>query len=124
MSFKNCLEPFGYQPIPSAVGTWNHKSRLTKFYLCVDDFGIKFWSKEDTDHLCDAISANFRYAADREGKNYYELSIVWNYKLGHMDISMLKPTPDALKKLNYVGKKLPQYSPHRHVPFVYGKKGS
>jgi len=67
---KNCLEPFGYQPIPGTIGLWHHKSRPTKFCLCVDDFGIKYWSKEDAQHLYRVIGANFRYTVDEEGRNY------------------------------------------------------
>ena len=36
------LKPFGYHPIPHTVGMWQHKTRKTKFCLCVDDFGIKY----------------------------------------------------------------------------------
>ena len=121
---KNCLEPFGYEPIPGTVGMWHHKTRPTKFCLCVDDFGIKFWSKEDADHLCNSIGANFRYTVDKEGKDYCGLHLDWNYKRGYVDISMPKSIPDALKKLNHSPKIFPQYSPHKHTPIIYGKKGS
>ena len=60
---------------------------------------------------------------DKEGKNYYRLTINWNYKIGHADASMPKSAPNALKKLNYIPKKSPQHSPHKHIPIVYGKKG-
>ena len=121
---KNCLEPFGYEPIPGTVGLWHHKTKPTKFCLCVDDFGIKFWSKEDADHLCNAIGANFKYTVDKEGKNYCGLQIDWNYKRNYVDISMPKSTPDALRKLNHIPKKLPQHSPHKYNPIIYGKKGT
>ena len=121
---KNCLEPFGYEPIKGTVGMWHHKSRPTKFCLCVDDFGIKYWSKKDAEHLCEAIGSNFRYTVDYEGKNYCGLNIQWNYKRGYVDIEMPKAIPAALKKLNYTPKVSPQYSPHRHIPIIYGEKGS
>ena len=121
---KNCLQPFGYEPIPGTVGMWHHKTRPTKFCLCVDDFGIKFWSKEDADHLCNSIGKNFRYTVDKEGKDYCGLHLDWNYKRGYVDISMPKSIPDALKKLHYSPKVSPQYSPHKHTPIIYGKKGA
>ena len=121
---KNCLEPFGYQPIPGTIGLWHHKSRPTKFCLCVDDFGIKYWSKEDAQHLCRAIGANFRYTVDEEGRNYCGLQLDWNYKRGYVDISMPKYIPAALKKLNHIPKVSPQHSPHRHTPIIYRKKGT
>ena len=121
---KNWLEPYGYEPITGTVGMWRHKTRPTIFYICVDDFGIKFWSKEDANHLYNTIGANFKYTVDREGKNYCGLQIDWNYSRGYVDISMPKSILDALKKLNYSPKKLLQFSPHKYTPIIYGKKGT
>ena len=39
---KNSLEPYGYHPVKGIIRLWEYKTRLTKFYLCVDDFGIKY----------------------------------------------------------------------------------
>ena len=44
---KNSLEPYGHAPIPATVGLWQHNKRPTKSCLCVNDFGIKHWSKSD-----------------------------------------------------------------------------
>ena len=48
---KERLEPAGYYPIPDSNGLWAHKTRKTIFALCVDDFGIKYFSEEDANHL-------------------------------------------------------------------------
>ena len=72
---KNSLEPYGYHPVKGTIGLWEYKTRPTKFCLCIDDFGIKYWSKEDADYLCNAIGTNFRYTIDPEGKNYYRLTL-------------------------------------------------
>ena len=39
---KSCLERFGYELIEGKVGLWHYKTRLTKFCLCIDNFGIKY----------------------------------------------------------------------------------
>ena len=119
---KSSLAPYSYYPIPGTIGLWKHKTRRTIFCLCVDDFGIKYWSKEDADHLCNAIGANFRFTVDWEGTNYCGLSLDWNYSLEYVDISMPKYIPAVLKKLLYVPKVSPQYSPHRHSLIQYGKQ--
>ena len=49
---------------------------------------MKVWSKEDADHLCNAIGDNFRCTVDMEGKNYCGLTIVWQHELGYVDVSM------------------------------------
>ena len=35
------MDPHGYYPVPFTTGLWAHKTRKTKFCLCVDDFGVK-----------------------------------------------------------------------------------
>ena len=52
---RNCLAPYGYHLLPGTVGMWGHTTRPTKFCLFVDDFGIKYWSKADADHLLNAL---------------------------------------------------------------------
>ena len=45
------LKQYGYEPIEGTTGLWHHESRPTKFALCVDDFGVKYFSKDDAEHL-------------------------------------------------------------------------
>lgn len=94
---KNCLKPYGYEPIPGTAGLWKHKHRPTVFCLCVDDFGIKYWSQKDADHICNSIGANFRYTVNKEGNHYCGLSIKWNYSKGYVDILMPKYVLEKLK---------------------------
>ena len=70
---KNSLAPYRYHPITSIVRLWEYEPRPTKFCLCVNNFGIKYWCKEDANHLYNAIDANFKYTVDYEEKNYYSL---------------------------------------------------
>jgi len=67
--------------------------------LCIDDFKVKYWSKEDADHLYNAIGTNFRYAVNIEGKNYSGLTLAWNYVLEYVDISIPKYIPATLKNM-------------------------
>ena len=103
---KHCLLPYGYELIYSTLGLWHYKTKPTKFCLYVSDFSIKYWSKEDAEHLCNAIGASH-----------------WNYKLGYVDISILKAILSILKKLNHMPKVSLQHSPHCYRLIKYGKKG-
>ena len=47
------LAPHGYRPVPHSRGLWTHDIRPTSFCLCVDDFGIKYFTKNDANHLLD-----------------------------------------------------------------------
>ena len=49
------LKPFGYEPCPFTPGLWHHTTRRTTFTLCVDDFGVKYFSPDDANHLIQAL---------------------------------------------------------------------
>ena len=48
--FKIVLKA-GYFSIVISQGMWKHKSRPTLFCLCVDNFGVKYYTKDDAMHL-------------------------------------------------------------------------
>ena len=82
---------------------------------------MKVWPKEDADHFCNAIRANFRHAVGMEGKNHRGLTIDWHYKFGCVDVSMPKHVTETQKKLLCKPKKWPQHSPRRHTQIQYGQ---
>ena len=51
------LKRFGYEPMPHTPGLWRHTSRTKTFTLCVDNFGIQYFSKANSDHLINAIQS-------------------------------------------------------------------
>ena len=67
---------------------WQHTTRRTTFCLCVDDFGIKYYIKEDANHLPQAIGSHYKYTTDWDGKNYCGLTFEWDYKNGYVDVSI------------------------------------
>ena len=106
---KSSLEPCGYSPIPGTIGTQRHDKRPTKFCLCVDDFRVKYWSKTDVDHFCNAVGATFRYTVDMNRSNYCGPTLDWNYKMGFLNTKIVKYMPAILKKLNHLLKVIPQH---------------
>ena len=118
----NLLEPHGYRPCPNTTGLWKHDTRPTKFCLCVDDFGVKYYSQADANHLLDALKQHYKISVDYEGKNYCGLTMDWNYQQGYVDISMPKYIPAMLKKLQHPSPKAPQYAPHQWVKPIYGSR--
>ena len=71
-NLKRKLAPFGYFPVESTVGLWAHKTRRTRFCLCVDDFGIQYHTQDDANHLLRAIGSNYNYTVDWTGTNCCE----------------------------------------------------
>ena len=54
------LKRFGYEPMPQTPGLWRYTSCKTTFTLCVDNFGIQYFSKADVNHLIDAIQDTYK----------------------------------------------------------------
>ena len=73
------LAPFGYHPTTQSHNIWEHTTRRTKFCLCVDDFGIKYFSQEDAEHLLNALKSAYEITVDRQGKCFYSLALDWDY---------------------------------------------
>ena len=120
---KSNLATYGYTPVQGTVGLWQHNTRATKFCVCVDDFGIKYYSKEDADHLITSLEKHYKCTKDWNGNNYCGLTFDWHYDDGYVDVAMPQYVPKSLKRLQHVPNIYPQYSPHRHNPIKYGQKG-
>jgi hypothetical protein len=117
------LAPYGYSPCKYSLGLWTHKTRKTKFCLCVDDFGVKYFSKADADHLLSSLrSSGFTVSTDWAGKNYCGLTLDWHYTEGFLDISMPKYIPAALLKFQHQRPPRPCHAPHRWTRPAYGRQ--
>ena len=122
MTLSKKSKPFGYSLVVGNIGIWKHETRPITFCLCVDDFGIKYTSKEDALHLLDSIGTNYKYTCDWSGSNYCGLTLDWHYEHGYVDVSMPGYVGKTLIRLQHVPKMYPQYSPHESVPIVYATK--
>jgi len=71
---KNLL-PYGYTQLHNTPGVWKHQHRKTTFTLCVDDFGVKYFDKNDAEHLIAAIKANYECTVDWTGATYCGMNL-------------------------------------------------
>jgi hypothetical protein len=118
----NQLAPYGYHPCPFTTGLWSHDTRQTKFCLCVDNFGVKYFFKTDANHLLDSLRAHKKILVDWEGKNYCGLSIKCNYAKKFIDISMPGYIASMLERLQHRVPLRPQFAPHQWTQPAYGQK--
>jgi hypothetical protein len=118
----NQLSHYGYSPCPYTTGLWQHTTRRTKFCLCVDDFGVKYFTNEDANHLLNSLRAHYKISVDWEGKDYCGLSITWNYPKQYVDISMPGYVTTTLAKLQHTNPARPQFAPHHWTQPAYGQK--
>ena len=103
---------------------FKHVTRPTIFCLCVDDFGVKYFTQEDADHLITALSSKYDCSVDWEGKNFCGLKYDWNYNKQFVDVSLPNYVTKSLQRLQHLPPKSPQYSPQYHHPVNYSSKGT
>ena len=49
------LAPYGYFEVSHTPGLWQHITCPIAFSLVVDDFGVKYFHKDDADHLANSL---------------------------------------------------------------------
>ena len=116
------LAKHGYHPLQSSNGLWRHETNSIIFALCVDDFGVKYNSKKDLDHLITALTTYYEITIDMDGRNFCGLTLEWDYKNECVDISMPGYVATKLKKFQHPTPSKPQYAPHKWLKPAYGKK--
>ena len=114
------LAPHGYSPAPHTPGLWRHETRPTLFTLIVDDFAVKYMSKDDANHLLNALRTKYKIAEDWDANLYAGISIQWDYENGTVDISMPGYTEKALQRFKHPTPKQPEDAPHPWEPPKYG----
>ena len=91
----------------------NAPPKCTTFVLCADDFGVKYFSKADAQHLIDALEADYKLTIDWTGALYCGLTLDWHYDKGYVDVSMPGYVPGALKRFDHPPPRRPQQAPHK-----------
>ena len=61
---KEHLAKYGYKMVPRPPVLWAHETYDTTFTLCVDDFGVKYTSKDKAFHLLNALKDLYAITID------------------------------------------------------------
>eukprot|EP00957_Ditylum_brightwellii_P046485 3527710-Ditylum_brightwellii.AAC.1 len=117
------LAPHGYYPCAHTPGLWRHTYLPTTFVLCVDDFGVKYLTQEDANHLIQSAKAKYRATVDWKGTKYCGITLEWHYDKKYVDISVPGYVKKGLTKLKHPTPTKQEYLPHRHVKIKYGPEG-
>ncbi len=88
------LAPFRYYECVETPGLWKHESWPLTFTLVVDDFRVKYESKDDVDHLIASIKSTYKLTKNWMGNLYCGISLNWDYINQTVDISL----PGCIKK--------------------------
>jgi hypothetical protein len=116
------LAPSGYEPMPFTPGMWRHRTKRTTFVLCVDDFGVKYFSNADAMHLINALQTDYELTIDWAGDLYCGLTLDWHYEEGYVDVSMPGYVYRALTKFNHPKPLRAQHAPHKWSEPAYGSR--
>jgi len=109
---KDHLAIYGYIPFENSPGMWHHTTQPLTFTLAVNDFGIKYFSKQDANHLLSALQDKYSITNDWSGDSYLGLNINWQYDKGYMQISMPDYMSKALANFKHPPPHLTQHAPH------------
>jgi hypothetical protein len=101
------LKPFGNCPERHTPGLWLHNTKQTAFSLVVDDFAVKYVTKSDANHLCDALLQHYEITTDWEGTVYSGITLDWDYKKRTCDISMPGYIKNVLNKFQHDAPRTP-----------------
>ena len=72
---KAHLANFGFPPVPRTPALWKHNTKPIWFSLVVDDFGVKYIGKENSDHLIQALQKLYTISIDWTGSLFCGLTI-------------------------------------------------
>ena len=87
----------------------------------MDDFVVKYFTKDDADHLLKSLKNNDEILTDWEVRNYPRLSLHWNHNEDYVDISIPDYVTKALDRLQHTKPKQPQHAPHIRKRTAHGK---
>ena len=90
------------------------------FSLVVDDFGIKYASLTDANHLINSLRELYEITIDWTGKLYCGLTLEWDYYNRRCTLSMPGYIAKALHKFQHPLPAKPQHAPHAWNCPVYG----
>ena len=116
------LAQHGYEPCPLTHGLWRHTTRNTIFSLVVDDFGVRYSTRADAEHLIAALKENYKVSLDWTGERYCGLTLKWDYIARTCDISMPGYIERALQRFSHLPTHRPEHSPHVWQRPNYGAK--
>jgi hypothetical protein len=116
------LKEQGYSQSKTTPGLWIHEWQPIIFSLIVNNFGVKYVSKEHAQHLLQTVQKYYKCLLEEEGEQYCGLTIKWDYPGKKVHLSMPLYAKNELKRFQHPPLIVPQDQPHPHVHKTYGAK--
>jgi len=106
------LKAAGYHQAKNTPGLFKHLWQPITFSLVVDDFGIKYVSKEHADHLIHTLEKKYTISQDWTGATYLGLTLKWDYENNTVDLSMPGYIEKALQCFQHIAPMWLQHVTH------------
>ena len=90
-ALKGHLAPYGYFEVSHTPGLWQHITRPIAFPLLVDDLGVKYVHKDDTNHLANSLKNAYQLAKNWTGGLYCGITLKRNYNKRDRWLEILMP---------------------------------
>ena len=97
-------------------------NKKNKKILCVDDFGVKYFSKDYADHILDSLEKHYAISKYWEGRNHLESTIYCYWNKGCVNISIPNYVEKYLDQLQHPNPKRPKYVSHFWTITAYIKR--
>ena len=117
------LGTHGYYSCPSTPSLFRHTERDIAFTLVVDDFGVKYQSADDPQHLIAALQELYTVTIDWEGRKYVGITTLLDPTSHTMTLSMPGYVANALKRFGLDDPK-PTHSGRLFTPPRYGSRAT
>jgi hypothetical protein len=114
------LHKAGYAPTGRIAGLFKHTTNSVYFALVVDDFLVQYTVPDDFAHLATTLSNHYGITTDTGVTKFCGITLQWDYREGHVTLSMPGYIEKALQRFTHPLPKRPQHSPHKWVPPQYG----
>ncbi len=117
------LATAGYLEDANVPCLFTHNVSGLQFSLIVDDFGIKYYSMADLQHLVATIEAGgWKHKLDMTGSKYIGVTLAWDYVNNLVDLSMPSYVAKGLTRFSGNKPLKPASSPGIYLAPVMGVK--
>ena len=90
--------------------------------MVVDNFGIKYFTKDDLYHLADTLKKYYDIKIDPDGKELVKIELDWDYMNKKVHLLMKPYLDKSLRQYDNVVSTKRQHLPYPHVEPKYGAK--
>ena len=111
------LLPFGYAQDPNVPCLFKHESNGMQFTLVVDDFGIKYFSRESAEHLIACLEVLYPLKVNWTGHKYLGMNIDFAADRRSVTLSMPGYVRKQLLRFSRRGGQAQAKSPTVYVPW-------